>query len=131
MQYLDALPEELGIQAGDRTVTYDMIDDSRLRRVLGGLGYRFVHVSSGWGPTERNEIADVGYEFQPALTEFEDLLAFTTWLQPVMPFIAYGELKGRVLYNFDTLSAVPLGRTSPTRRRRTLGISANRFRPAP
>lgn len=44
----------------------DLVMDHRLGRILKTLGYRYVHVSSGWSATATNQIADLVVDFAPS-----------------------------------------------------------------
>ena len=44
---------------------YRVARDHTLGRILSGLGYNYVHVSSGWGPTANNWNADQIVDFTP------------------------------------------------------------------
>ncbi|MBZ0187003.1 MAG: hypothetical protein K8F91_12220, partial [Candidatus Obscuribacterales bacterium] len=59
MQYLDFIPEQLGIQWCDDTLNYRLMQDNRVSRLFHKLGYKYVNVFSGWTPTEFVPTAEV------------------------------------------------------------------------
>ncbi|MEO1370418.1 MAG: hypothetical protein AAFX50_24825, partial [Acidobacteriota bacterium] len=58
MLLLDDLAEALGPRGTSRKPAHDVVDDHRIQRLFEGLGYRTIHLSSGWGPTMHNPVAD-------------------------------------------------------------------------
>ena len=108
MEYLDALAAKAGADSEDRSVPYQMIRNSEVMRFLKAHGYRFVNVRSGWGPTDRNERADLDIACGMG-NEFLMVLAQTTMLEPaglymreiarervLCAFTTLGQLQGRI-----------------------------------
>ena len=59
MEYVNFIADELGEYSIDLNLPYRMIRDSRVMRILKSYGYKFVLIRSGWGPTNRNNHADI------------------------------------------------------------------------
>ena len=59
MTYLDFIPEQLGENSLDPSISYKMIRNNKISQFLKDKGYRFVLISSGWGPTSINKYADI------------------------------------------------------------------------
>lgn len=114
MQYIDGLAEDVGAESSDTLPTFQLIDGNLVAQVLGNAGYRFVQLSSGWGATERNRLADEDNVLKDRLTAFEIFFGFHTWLNPVMPLINYQTTRQRILTNFDILSQLPERDDGPT-----------------
>ncbi len=125
MQYLDVLAEEMGRSPESRLPLAEMIDQSRVRGALAGLGYRFVAFDTGV-PYTSLEDADIYISprlpsFLPrTLTEFEVMLLRTTafrivldgYLQtqqgPGTPDAFLADLqRRRVLLTLETLPEIP------------------------
>jgi hypothetical protein len=125
MQYLHVLAEEMGRSPESNLPLAEMIDHSRVRQALAGLGYRFVAFDTGV-PYTTLEDADIYISprlpsFLPrTLTEFEVMLLRTTafrilldgYLQgrqgPGTPDAALADLqRQRVLLTLDTLPQIP------------------------
>jgi hypothetical protein len=102
MQHLDYLSDELGAESTDRTILYSMIEDNQVQRTLRGAGYRFVHFSSGWGPTDHNRFADTNYR-PDVLNDFRTILLETTMLSPIVPPRAAAQKRARTLFTFEMI----------------------------
>lgn len=82
MEYINYLGEGDGANSIDRTLPYQMIKDSQVMKALKSLGYKFITVSSGWGPTDANENVDLEIA-RHGLTEFQGMLVRMTMLYPL------------------------------------------------
>ncbi len=105
MRYVDDLVERLGPDSEDRSVPYQLIRNSEAMRLLKAKGYRFVNFRSGWGPTDRNDHADLDVACGLD-NEFLMVLAQTTMLQALEPYLL-GVARNRVLCTFAKLGEVP------------------------
>lgn len=79
MTYLNDIVE--GWEGSDRTVLYGMVKDSQVVRTLKKRGYKYVHVTSGWGPTNVAPLADVVH--QVGGSELRSALGGTTMFRPL------------------------------------------------
>ena len=67
-----SIPSSLNMKSADELASSDMrqlneiADDHTLGRILKTLGYRYVHVSSGWIMTDTSRNADLIVEFTPS-----------------------------------------------------------------
>jgi len=105
MRYLEDLVECSGADSEDRSLPYQLIRNSEVLRFVKAKGYRFVNLRSGWGPTDRNEHADL--DIACGLdNEFLMALAQTTALQSLQPYLLQ-VARNRVLCAFATLPEVP------------------------
>lgn len=79
MAYINDIVE--GWEGSDRTVLYGMVKDSQVVRTLKKHGYKYVHITSGWGPTNVAPLADVVHEVGGS--ELESALGGTTMFRPL------------------------------------------------
>jgi len=109
MSHLTYLSDELGSDASDKSVVYEMIEDYEVWRFLKSRGYTFYHFGSWWEPTRHNRHADVS--FTVPLTEFWMLLYRTSILHPIgtrLGILDPREMRQQtVLRKFDRLADVP------------------------
>ena len=81
----------------------EMADDHRLGRILKTLGYKYVHVSSGWLVTSTNSNADLVVDFTPS----GRVISGTETQDPSL-FATYARLSGRFTTTFlRTTAASP------------------------
>jgi len=105
MRYVNDLAERSGADSEDRSVPYQLIRNSEVMRLLKANGYKFVNLRSGWGPTNRNDHADLDVACGLD-NEFLMVLAQTTMLQSLEPYLR--EIaRNRVLCTFAKLGEVP------------------------
>ncbi len=108
MEYLDFLTQRLGPESTDRTLPHNMIERSRVMTFLQQRGYRYVHYSSGWGPTNVNQHADLNIAVsQYTWSEFQTMLFRTTALKVIEHNILRDVARMRVINTFDQLAQVP------------------------
>lgn len=105
MEYLNYLSDELGTESTDRTILYSMIVDNRVQHSLRAAGYRFLHFSSGWGPTDRNRFADINYRPE-VLNDFRTMLLETTMLNPIVQPGAAAQKRARAFFTFDMIGKI-------------------------
>ena len=104
MKYVNYLTDVIGAESNDPTIPYQMITDNNVVNFLKLKGYKFIHFSSGWGPTDRNMHADLNIRSEK-IAEFLALLIQTTMLRPVeKPII--NDLRKSRLYTFSKLANV-------------------------
>jgi len=82
MEYINYLTDMVGIESKDQAVPYQMIRNSKVMNFLKSKGYKFIHFSSGWGPTDHNRYADLDVHCSIA-NEFQMMLIQTTILSPL------------------------------------------------
>ena len=114
MQYLDELVEDVGTDSDDKSTTYRMIDDNLVAQILGDIGYDYVHISSGWGPTLRNPYADENISLAYLPSKYEIAFGTTTWLNPTMLLIEYESARTQLRATFETLGQLPERDDGPT-----------------
>ena len=73
--------EFTGNQSYQRGPVYDSIQNHDLGRYLKAKGYKYIHLSTWWGPTSGSEIADIVTPW--TLPEFQTVFLQTTMLQPL------------------------------------------------
>lgn len=105
MQYLNHLADTLGAESTDRSIPNEMIQDSEVVRFLKGIGYKFVHFQTGWGPTARNPHADRDVKCG-SVNEFTEVLVRTTVLRPLADRLISHDRREVVLCTFATLAEV-------------------------
>ena len=82
---------------------FEMADNHRLGRILKTLGYKYVHVSSGWLATSTNSNADLVVDFTPS----GRVISGTDTRAPSL-FATYARLSGRLTTTFlRTTAASP------------------------
>jgi hypothetical protein len=100
MKYLNYLTDELGVESEDHTLINQMIKASDIMNLLKLKGYKFIHFSSGWGPTDSNSLADYnintvfGNDFMMVLTQTTILKAFEHYFG--LGYINYQERQRRL-----------------------------------
>jgi hypothetical protein len=90
----------------DRGPFYDIIEDNAALRTLKGLGYTYVHVTSGWGPTDDAPEADFLIRTDSE-NELYSILTQTTILKSFAETRAKVHQRDRITRTFEELAAVP------------------------
>jgi hypothetical protein len=107
MEYVNYLSDKLGEESNNRTVPYNMIENSRVMNYLKSKGYSIIHFSSGWGPTNYNKYADLNVEISyTRWNEFNTLLVQTTMLDAFEKNFFQNTGRRRVLNTFNGLAEV-------------------------
>ncbi len=105
MKYVNYLTDVKRVKSKDPKIPYQMITDNKVMSFLKLKGYKFIHFSSGWGPTDRNMHADLNIRSK-TFNEFLILLIQTTMLRPIeRPIIS--DLSKSRLYTFSKLAKIP------------------------
>jgi len=108
MEYINYLGEQLGYQSNDRSLPYAMIEQNRVVDFFKSHNYKYIHFSSGWGPTNYNQYADQNISVsQSRWSEFQTLLIQTTALTVFEKNFFKDIARMRVINNFEQLSRVP------------------------
>jgi hypothetical protein len=108
MGFINNLTKLLGKNSRDTSLPYQMISNNKVQKFLKANGYKFVHFSTGWGPTRRNVQADIEYAYLPyVLDEFNRVLLESTALAPLIRPYVKSHARNRILYNFEKLKEVP------------------------
>lgn len=102
LEHITFLGENLGEKSKDRTVPYYLIDFSAVAKNFKSMGYKYVHLSSGWAATEDNPFADKVYDVFK-LNEFEFVFLYSTPLRLLMP----NERATTINYEFEKLQEIP------------------------
>ena len=106
MEYINYLSNIVGVESKSRAVPYEMITQSKVMGFLKLRGYKFIHVSSGWGPTNTNRFADLDIKCG-RYNESQMVLIQTTMAGPFMHYFLQEDLRGKVLCTFSQLAEVP------------------------
>jgi len=77
MEYVNYLTDMVGIESKDKAVPYQMIKNNKVMNFLKSKGYKFIHFSSGWVPTDHNRYADLDVHCS-ILNDFQMMLIRTT-----------------------------------------------------
>lgn len=104
MKYVNYLTDVAGVESTDPTIPYHMITDNEVMKFLKLRGYKFIHFSSGWGPTNRNMYADLNIR-SVKVKEFLMVLIQTTMLRPIERPIRNDLRKSR-LHTFSKLAKI-------------------------
>ncbi|MDZ7838991.1 MAG: hypothetical protein U5N58_14235 [Actinomycetota bacterium] len=108
MEYINYLSDRLGQESNDRSLPYAMIEQNKVVELFKSHGYRYIHFSSGWGPTNYNQYADVNVSVsQSRWSEFQTLLIQTTALTVFEKNFFKDIARMRVINNFEQLARVP------------------------
>lgn len=115
MEYINYLSERVGIESKDMTVPYEMIQNNKVWRFLKSKGYRYIHFSSGWGPTFRNKNADInigtvlGWPWDTTeFTKFTLIMLNTTILRgPLEKYYRPAWHRKSIIYSFEKLGEIP------------------------
>lgn len=105
MKYLNYLTDVIGVERSDVTLPYQMIQDSKVMNFLKLKGYKYIHFSSGYGPTDHNRHADLNVHGRGLGNETMMVLAQTTMLKPFESLILSFERK-RILDTFSKLAKI-------------------------
>jgi hypothetical protein len=105
MKYLNYLTDVIGVERSDATLPYQMIQDSKVMNFLKSKGYKFIHFSSGYGPTDHNKHADLNIHGRGLGNETMMVLAQTTMLKTFEWLLLSYERKRR-LDTFSKLAKV-------------------------
>jgi len=106
MEYINYLSDVVGVEWKDLAVPSQMVDDSKVMNLLKSKGYKYIHFSSGSGPTNFNKYADLEVQCRGlgiGGDEFTMVLMQTTMLQPLN--IGVGR-RAKVLCTFSRLAEV-------------------------
>ena len=88
MTYLNHLTDNISINSVNRNIPYQLIKNNKTANFLKNSGYEFIHLSSGWGPTDYNEHADLNFK-RSELNEFYITLIGTTILSPFDEYFGF------------------------------------------
>ncbi|MBL7153197.1 MAG: hypothetical protein ISS79_05735, partial [Phycisphaerae bacterium] len=104
MEYVNHMAEALGPNSKSRTPFYEAIENNKVARLLKAVGYKFMHFSSGWGATDRNEYADFDFHPSVADNEFQMVLLRATPLAYFRKNVGVMQARRRILYTFEKLA---------------------------
>jgi len=106
MEYVHNLIDIAEVESKDCAGPYQMIKESRVMKFLKSRGYKFIHFSSGWGPTNSNQFADLDIRCG-VLNEAPSVLIQTTMAGPFMNHFMQVDHAQRILCTFSKLADVP------------------------
>jgi len=107
MEYINYLSDIVGLESNDRTIPYEMIENNKVMNFLKSRGYKLIHFSSGWGPTNYNQYADLNIAISNRRwNEFQTLLIQTTMLDAFEKKFFQDIGRRRVLNTFTSLADV-------------------------
>ena len=102
MMYDTVLTPKIGKNSLDRKLTYLMIKNNKVTKFLTDIGYNYVHVSSGWGPTNENVLANKNIQFT-RINNFEMMMIQLSMLNPFAKYIIGEVMINRALKTFEIL----------------------------
>ena len=105
MEYINYLRDKVGEESKDVTIPTQMIKDNKVMRYLKAQGYKFIHFSSSWGPTNGNNYADLDIHSRN-ISEFSEMLILMTMLYPFVRNFIESRRK-ELLDTFQKLAEVP------------------------
>lgn len=103
MNYINYFSDIIGLESSDVTLPYQMIKNSKVMNYLKLKGYKFIHLSSGWGPTNRNRFADLDFHSWKGF-EFLMVLAHSTINNPFFEKYIRNDLRKSKLNTFSKLA---------------------------
>lgn len=105
MEYINYLADIAGIESDDTTLLYSMIENNKVMNFLRSRGYKYIHFSSGWGPTNYNRYADVNVAISYNLwSEFQTMLIKTTMIDAFEKKFLKDIGRRRIINAFDNLA---------------------------
>jgi len=105
MEYVDYLSDMVRGESQDWRVAYQMIKDNKVVNFLKSKGYKYVHLNSGWGPTDYNKYADLNIQCGN-INEFLMIIIQTTILKAFEDFIIGDDSRARILCTFSRLAEI-------------------------
>ena len=105
IEYINYLTEVLDEESIDLKIPYQMIQNSKVMNFLKMNGYKFIHSSSGWGPTHRNKYADIDF-ISGTVDEFLTVLIQSTLLKIFEIDIVINQLRETILNAFSDIAEV-------------------------
>lgn len=106
MEYINYLSDTLGKESDDRRVPYQMIKNNMVMNFLKSKGYKFINFSSGWGPTDDIQYADLNITFS-GLDEFQTELVQTSMLDAFAnKYFLRDSAREKVLNAFSKLAEI-------------------------
>ncbi len=103
MEYVNYLTDLARGESQDWRAAYQMIKDNKVVNFLKSKGYKYVHINSGWGPTDYNKYADLNIQCG-RINEFLMIIIQTTILKAFEDFIIGDDSRARILCTFSRLS---------------------------
>lgn len=108
MEYINYLGPALGKSSRDPSVAYQMIRNNNAVKFVKSKGYQFINISTGWGPTKTNRLADINYGYYPYFfNEFNRVFIESTALAPITRRFSLDQSRNRILFNFKKLGEIP------------------------
>jgi hypothetical protein len=107
MEYINYLSDTLGLESDDRSIPHQMIEDNRVMNILKSMGYKYIHFSSGWGPTNYNQYADLNIAIsRSSWNDFQTLLIQTTIADAFIKKFFQDVGRNRVFNTFSSLAKI-------------------------
>lgn len=112
MEHLDRVRQLVGENTTDTSVTFGLVANHRVQRLLRRRGYQYVHFGSWWEPTRKSKYADVNVSYAFPVSEFTRELLETTVAWPLFyRLVDFGQLhRKQVLFKmskFPEIVALP------------------------
>jgi hypothetical protein len=107
MEYINWLTAVLRAESKDRSIPSHMIQDSKVMNFLRSIGYKFIHFSSGWGPTDTNKYADIDIQQNKwgfRENEFTMVFLQTTMLRSFEKYFVKQSVRRKRLFTFYKLA---------------------------
>ena len=105
LEHINHLADIVGIESDDTTLVYSMIENNEAVNFLKTRGYRYIHFSSGWGPTNYNRYADVNVAISyNRWSEFQTMLIKTTMIDAFENKFFKDIGRRRIINTFDKLA---------------------------
>lgn len=107
LEYINYLSDVVGVGSKDRTILRQMIENNKVINFLKSQGYKIIHFSSGWGPTNYNQYADLNIAIKhERWNEFQTLLIQTTMIEAFEKKFFKDIGRRRVINTLDNLAEI-------------------------
>jgi hypothetical protein len=87
MEYVNFLSNKNTISSIDRAPAYDLISNNKVVSFLKEKKYKFINISSGWGPTDNFQNADINIKYNKYINEFVNVLINASLIKEIFNFI--------------------------------------------
>lgn len=116
MEYVNYFTDEIGINSNDVSIPLQKISKNKVVSFLKSKGYDFINFSSGWGPTDKNNDADINIQngqqiiigkYQFSINEYYLTILKTTIAYPFLEDFIATSMRNKIINNFDKILEVP------------------------
>jgi len=84
MEYINYLSNKKSISSTDRSFAYNLVSNNKVFTFLKKNNYKIINISSGWGPTEELENANLNLTNNKYLSNFTSVLIKTTIIEELV-----------------------------------------------